>query len=213
MRCRKARWFLSARCDGTLSERQRARLETHLHICAGCRRESFYFSEVSTVVLGRLESRPIRPDFNLRLRATIHRADSAPPVPWTRRVTEWIPQPAFAYATAVVVLAGGTYAGWRYWAQSNSNIENRSTGQVATSSRQGTMDGITPASTGAQLIPLEGLDPEARRLQERYLATEQLPSRYLVPGTSMVDTSLLAKEPRFVMPTVSSEQMLQKVSY
>ena len=46
-RCRQARQWLSARLDGELSERRRARLDQHLQACEPCRRFGARLAELS----------------------------------------------------------------------------------------------------------------------------------------------------------------------
>lgn len=204
MRCRKARWFLSARCDGTLSERQRARLDAHLLTCAECRREGFYFSEIG-VLAGRMESVAVRPDFDLRLRAAIRRVEAGEVDATGRwRFASALVRPAFALVTASVVIAGGVSA---YLFLSPKAIP------IAQTSNQPTEVASDPTVLPATLTPVEGMTPEMRRLQERYLATGQLPEHYVVEAVSLDDPTSKKPSLRYVLPTVSTEQVSRKDSY
>jgi predicted anti-sigma-YlaC factor YlaD len=200
VRCRKARWFLSARCDGTVSERQRARLDAHLSTCAECRREAFYFSEIAALA-GRIEKVAVRPDFDLRLRAAIRRVEAGEEKP--ARLWRFAPvtlRPAFAVAAATVVVVSGLST---YWFLSPK------AGQVA--QRGSLAPEVT--SVPATLTPVEGLTPEMRRLQEQYLATGQLPENYVVETVGLDDPTSKKPSPRYVMPTMSTEQVSRKDSY
>ena len=215
MRCRKAHWYLSARCDGTLSERQRLRLEAHLATCEGCRREAFYFSELGTVAT-RLESHAARPDFDLRLRSAIRRADEAAlmPVSWQSRFANLLLRPALV-ASSVVVLGLGGLGTWSLMkgapvpmAESHESVQSVSPRYgLAVSNGQS----ATPAS--GELIPVDGLSDEAQRLQARYLEAGQLPRDYVLETVRMDNTSFDSSAPRYVLPTVSPDQVAKKVSY
>ena len=214
MRCRKARWFLSARCDETLSERQRARLQAHLDGCEECRREAFYFSEIA-VLSGKVETRPIRPDFDLRLKAAIRRADAAAaiPVPWSRRLTFALWRPALAGAAVLVVALGGFGA---YSLMSDDEAK------YLDSSRSG--GGLTPqyglsvdphgtALPEGSLVPVDGLDPETQKLRERYLQTGRMNQEFVTPVVRLEDSNTLSPTHRYVLPTVTAEEVGKKASY
>jgi len=109
MRCQRARKSMTAAVDGELSPRRRRALDGHLAACAACRREL----AVTERMLTALEGLPMEAAVSARLeQATLRRvrlaaadeAERAPASRWTR----WLPLPAFALATAaVLVLAIG----------------------------------------------------------------------------------------------------------
>ena len=109
MRCQRARKSMTAAVDGELSPRRRRALDGHLAACAACRREL----AVTERMLTALEGLPMEAAVPVRLeQATLRRvrlaaadeAERAPASRWTR----WLPLPAFALATAaVLVLAIG----------------------------------------------------------------------------------------------------------
>ncbi len=109
MRCQRARKWMTAAVDGELSPRRRRALDGHLAACAACRREL----AVTERMLAALEGLPMEAAVSPRLeQATLRRvrlaaadeAERAPASRWTR----WLPLPAFALATAaVLVLAIG----------------------------------------------------------------------------------------------------------
>ena len=100
---------MTAAVDGELSPRRRRALDGHLAACAACRREL----AVTERMLTALEGLPMEAAVSPRLeQATLRRvrlaaadeAERAPASRWTR----WLPLPAFALATAaVLVLAIG----------------------------------------------------------------------------------------------------------
>ncbi len=109
MRCQRARKWMTAAVDGELSPRRRRALDGHLAACAACRREL----AVTERMLTALEGLPMEAAVSARLeQATLRRVrlaaadegERAPASRWTR----WLPLPAFALATAaVLVLAIG----------------------------------------------------------------------------------------------------------
>ena len=109
MRCQRARKWMTAAVDGELSPRRRRALDGHLAACAACRHEL----AVTERMLTALEGLPMEAAVSARLeQATLRRvrlaaadeAERAPASRWTR----WLPLPAFALATAaVLVLAIG----------------------------------------------------------------------------------------------------------
>ena len=109
MRCQRARKWMTAAVDGELSPRRRRALDGHLAACAACRREL----AVTERMLTALEGLPMEAAVSPRLeQATLRRvrlaaadeAERAPASRWRR----WVPLPAFALATAaVLVLAIG----------------------------------------------------------------------------------------------------------
>ena len=109
MRCHRARKWMTAAVDGELSPRRRRALDGHLAACAACRREL----AVTERMLAALEGLPMEAAVSARLeQATLRRvrlaaadeAERAPASRWAR----WLPLPAFALATAaVLVLALG----------------------------------------------------------------------------------------------------------
>jgi anti-sigma factor RsiW len=216
MRCQKARWFLSARCDGTLSARQRARLDSHLEICAECRKEAFYFSEVGALI-PRLEKVAVRPDFDLRLRAAVYRAEHGVTVSGHSRFGSVRPawRPALlAASVAGLVLAG--YGGYEIYRSSRAGAVHNDVAVVSADSRTGTSTGdaaLAGTTANAALIPVDGLSEEARHLQERYLAGGGMPENYVLGIEGLNDP--LSKKPalNFVMPVMTTDQVARKVSY
>lgn len=218
MRCRKARWYLSARCDGTLSERQRARLDEHLEHCAGCRREAFYFSEISNLA-SRLEPVSVRPDFNLRLRAAVERQESidASPRPWLRFSFSPVWRPAVA-AAAVLLLFVLTYGGYRML--HSPAVGNRA--GVAENAAdwawsdpdqlpgEALSDGFAVPSGWT---PVDGQAPDAQRVRNRYLAARPSSSDFVLGTVSLDDPTAKKPEPLYVMPVIRSDQVVRKVSY
>jgi hypothetical protein len=57
------------------------------------------------------------------------------------------------------------------------------------------------------------MDVEARRLQERYLEASQYPRDYVMEGVRLEEVRYDSSAPRYVLPTVSPEQVTGKVSY
>ena len=109
MRCHRARKWMTAAVDGELSPRRRRALDGHLAACAACRREL----AVTERMLTALEGLPMEAAVSARLeQATLRRvrlaaADEAERAPASRGA-RWLPLPAFALATAaVLVLAIG----------------------------------------------------------------------------------------------------------
>lgn len=218
MRCRKARWFLSARCDGTLSERQRRRLDEHLKNCPSCRSEAFYFSEIAALS-GKLEHVQVRPDFNLRLRAAIQRQESAAQV--RRRWYQLNLSPAWRTAlagAAVAVLFGFSYGGYQVFVAGDDTPatppgitvdQNWSTvpptsGVIADEAMPQVPSGWTPVS---------GLSPEAERLRERYLAQRQGSSEYILQTVGVEDLTAQDTAPQYILQVLPYEQVAEKVSY
>jgi len=219
VRCRKARWYLCARCDETLSERQRKRLNAHLELCSECRRESFYFAEL-TATASRMETVSVRPDFNLRLRSAIQRAEPVPsPVArrgWFAAVPrlQWRPAYAFAMAAALVLIAFGSFQYSSYRDRQAVAAENARIGQDGELARDAALGlGDNQSVVPPQWSPVDGLSPEMRRLQEQYLADHKLPRNYILGGDEIADTAMAAPGTEYVMPVVRSDQMMQQVSY
>ena len=220
MRCRKARWFLSARCDGTLSERQRARLDEHLKQCPSCRREAFYFSEIGALA-GKLEPVAVRPDFNLRLRAAIERQEKTDAVRrhWYKISLPPVWRTVLAGAT-VLALFAVTYGGYRVLTSGGSKSQTANPGiageQQTTESAE--VYGSTPVDPDVSDLPsgwtpVVGGAPDAQRLRDRYLAARQGSSEYVLETVKLDDLTLQEAEPRYVMPLVRSDEVVQKVSY
>src|SRR5256712_1483849 len=109
MRCHRARKWMTAAGDGELARRRGRALDGTLAACGACRREL----AVTERMLPALEGLPMEAAVSPRLeQATLRRvrlaaadeAERAPASRWTR----WLPLPAFALATAaVLVLAIG----------------------------------------------------------------------------------------------------------
>ncbi|MBI5867825.1 MAG: zf-HC2 domain-containing protein [candidate division Zixibacteria bacterium] len=217
MRCRKARWYLSARCDGTLSERQRGRLDDHLASCSECRREAFYFSEIAASA-GRMESVSVRPDFDLRLRAAIHRAETAPSrtQSWYQLMISRPWRPVLAVCSMILVL-GLSYGAYR--ASTNSSPSNVLQAQAPTDPKStleyfGTLvSGTRPAGMPSGWLAVDGSSPESRRLQSLYLNASQGPNDYVSQTVGLDDSNAAKPGANYVMPVVRSDDMARKVSY
>ena len=217
MRCRKARWYLSARCDGTLSERQRGRLDDHLAGCAVCRREAFYFSEIA-VVAGRMESVSVRPDFDLRLRAAIRRVEAAPAdtLPWYRALVArpWRPVLAACSMVLVVGLSYGAYRARLVPSPANSSRLMAQVDPKTTLERfQNLVSGTSQPGLPSGWIAIDGNSPEAKRLQNLYLKASQGPDDFVVQTVGLDDPNTNKPAPRYVMPMERSDDMVRKVSY
>jgi len=217
VRCRKALWYLSARCDDTLSERQRERLNAHLEKCEGCRREAFYFSEIATAV-SRMDTVTVRSDFDLRLRAAIKRAEAKPaPRGFWHRLPLPSLRPIFlvpSLAVAVLVAFGAyQFAESRQVHAEQAAIEaqaelgrmNRDAALGLRSEQEILPPGWTPVDGG--------LSPEMKQLQDQYLAGRQLPQNYILDTDGLGDPHSTKPEPEYVMPVVRSDQMVRQVSY
>jgi hypothetical protein len=214
VRCRKAHWYLSARCDGTLSERQRLRLEAHLESCEECRREAFYFSEIGSLA-SRLGNHGARPDFNLRLRAAIRRSEEAAarPVSWQTKLAGLLLRPALVAASVVVLGLGGLGA-WSVMHGTETKQAISVSDEPAVSPEYGlTVPYGTAKSPSGELIPVSDLDTEARRLQERYFETVQWPRDYVLGGVRLDDSNAQKSTTLYVLPTVSTDQVAKNVSY
>lgn len=214
MRCRKAHWYLSARCDGTLSERQRMRLEAHLSSCESCRREAFYFSEIGTLA-SRMATHSARPDFDLRLRSAIRRAEDAAahPVPWHSRLASLFLRPALVGASVVVLGLGGLGA-WSIMTGSEPSQATHDDAVPAVSPEYGlNVRHGQPTVHAGELIPLNSQDEEARRLQQRYLEVGQLPRDYVMGAVPLETSTSDSSTPQYVLPIVSPDQVTRKVSY
>jgi len=220
VRCRKARWFLSARCDGTLSERQRARLEEHLETCAECRREAFYFSEIGSLV-NRIERVPVRPDFDLRLKAAIRRAEATENE--GRRWYQWHLTPAYRVAVGVctvLVLFAASYGSYRVLGVDDTSAKLSTESALQNPSLATMPDGsVDTGSADSWSVPPPGLTPvdpmsaDARILSTRYLAIDQQSGEYVLGTVRIDDPMAKNKEPNYVMPMVRSDHMVKKVSY
>ncbi len=217
MRCRKAHWFLSARCDGTLSERQRRRLDEHLEQCPSCRREAFYFSEIAAIS-NKLEPVAVRPDFNLRLRAAIERQENTAKArrPWYQLNLSPMWRTAMAGA-AVVALFAVTYGGYMVFGTGETQTVAPSIAIDQNWSNSAVLSEV-PSDVASPEVPsgwtpVNGLSPDAQRLRERYLEARQGPSEYVLETVRLDDFNRQQAEPRYVMPVVSSDQVTKKDSY
>jgi len=214
VRCRKARWFLSARCDETLSERQRLRLEAHLVGCEECRREAFYFSEIA-VLAGKVETRPVRPDFDLRLKAAIRRADAvaAAPIPWSQRISLALWRPALAGAAVLVLVLGSIGAYTLMHDDEAKYLDSSRTAGGLTPQYGLSVDPNGAALPEGSLVPVDGFDPETQKLRDRYLQTGQMSQDYVTQAVSVNDSNAISPAHRYVLPTVTAEQVAKKASY
>lgn len=111
MRCGRAQGFMAAAADGELAPRRRHALDRHVASCPPCRAEltsterllaAFESLPSETAVSERLEQATLR---RVRI-AAAEEAERAEARRWTR----WLPLPAFAIATAaVLVMAVGIF--------------------------------------------------------------------------------------------------------
>ena len=114
MRCGKARKVISEYADGGLDARRRARLESHLEECAGCRGLLDDFRAMKEAA-GRLESPEPDDAVWLRIKARLGTAGPRQPAP-SRAPFGWSPTFARLAATAALALflvASGVYVGTR----------------------------------------------------------------------------------------------------
>lgn len=222
MRCRKARWYLSARCDDTLSERQRQRLSVHLEECAECRREAFYFSEIANAS-SRLETVSVRPDFNLRLRATIRRAEaesSTVAAGWKSRFPRLVIgsyRPVLVLAASAILLLVGSYQFVQFRNAQSIQADHADESPLGHDGLDG-RDAAFGFSRGTSIEPSEwqrvdGLSPEMKRLREVYLADRNLERRYILETDDLNDRLSTRPHPEYIMPVVRSDQVVQPVSY
>ena len=103
MNCRKAQYYLSAYCDGSLSSDRTTQVEKHLRICNSCERDSLFMKQLRAAA----ESLPpamLAEDFNLKLMSRIYAEQNHP-------TESYLPveQPSFlhrpaAWATALVTV-------------------------------------------------------------------------------------------------------------
>jgi len=206
VRCRKARWFQSAQCDDTLSEKQRRELAAHLEECPSCRREAFYFSEIKgqTAQLDRIRARA---DFNLRLKAKINAWESEQERLRSARPSIWsillgypgrfanllaatgnilLGQRRFALVGVVSVLLIAVI--WTGYRAENNVIENES---MFTQDFQGLADWESAGGFYLAGTPEIG----------------QQNQTYLISGVSLVDEISPRAQPNYVMPTIPAEQV------
>lgn len=212
MRCRKARWYLSARCDGTLSERQRLRLEAHLACCEECRREAFYFGEIGALTT-KVEARSVRPDFDLRLKAAIRRAEEqqAHPTPWWVRAESFLMRPALAAATVMVLGIGGLVS-WNLLAGHSAPMAKSSGVGDPVSRDHGLANRPweTPQDSG-RLIPVDLT--EARLLEDRYRQVGEWPRDYIMEYDRLDAAGSTDSATRYVLPIISTDQVTKKEMY
>ena len=105
MRCQRAQKWMAAAVDGELSPRRRRALDDHLAVCAACRRELAVTERMLTALEGLPMEATVSPSLE---QATLRRvrlaaADEAERAP-ARRWRLWLPLPAFALATAAVLV-------------------------------------------------------------------------------------------------------------
>ena len=216
MRCRKAHWYLSARCDGTLSQRQRGRLDEHLAACPECRREAFYFSEIGALA-GRMESVSVRPDFGVRLRAAIRRTEINPASlpPWYRRLAQ--PGRLALVTCSMVLVVGLSYGAYRARFAPSPNVslqsDSKSDPKLTLKYFGNLVSGTSQPGASSGWIALDGTSPEAQRLQNLYLGASRGPSDYVVQTVGLDDPNTKKPSPRYVMPVERSDDMVRKVSY
>ncbi len=204
MRCRKARWYLSALCDDTLSEKQRRELKSHLEECPACRREAFYFSEIKGQT-GHLEQIRARADFDLRLRTRIKAYEAEERRPKPERITIW---GRVASAIAEVRLA----------------IVN--TGHYLASPKRYALVGISTAAlaillwtgyTGdEQTTPTAETTITATPAQQAYVEPihcNDLNADYVVATVSLSDETSARVPPNYMMPTVPAEVINASVAF
>jgi len=202
VRCRKAHWYLSARCDDTLSEKQRRDLAAHLGECAACRREAFYFSEIKGQT-ARVDKIRARADFNLRLKAKINQWEAeqeqllrTPSPVWT--VLRGLPSKAANHFLDL----GSVLFGQRRFA-----VVGIITALLAIviwtgyDADEGTMENNTPFT---QDVLNHGQNDFDLRLGSQ--SADPL-LEYLVSGVSLSDYTSARSQPNYVMPTIPAKQV------
>jgi hypothetical protein len=192
-------------------------LDEHLEHCAACRREAFYFSEIGNLA-SRLEPTPVRPDFNLRLRAAIERQEKADAIasPWYRFHLAPVWRPAIA-AVAVVFMFVLTYGGYRVISGPSAD---QGLASESTINQDWSQDELAAARIDANdfalpsgLTPVQSDSPDAERVRDQYLAASQGPSNFVIGTVGLDDPTTKKPEPQYVLPVIPSEQMARKVSY
>jgi hypothetical protein len=192
-------------------------LTEHLEGCEGCRRDAFYYSEI-TASATRLEQVSVRPDFDMRLRAAIRRADAELPARsrWFGWLTALGARPVWLTVSATMILLAslGAYQFSDFNTTRSVAAEHAAQGEQGRLERAAAM-GLPAAEPilPAGWTPIDGISPEMQRLQNQYLANDQLRRDYIMVSEGLHDP--LSKKPRqlYVMPTVPSEQVVKKVSY
>jgi hypothetical protein len=122
-------------------------------------------------------------------------------------------RPALVAASVVVLGLGGLGA----WSMMRGG-EVPQAGVNETPSAVNPRDGLSVrngqlATQAGELIPVNGIDQETRRLQERYLEAGRLPRDYVMEAVRLGDSNNANLTPRYVLPTMSPDQVTKKVSY
>ncbi len=202
MRCRKAHWYLSARCDDTLSEKRRRELAAHLEECPSCRREAFYFSEIKGQT-AQIDKVRARADFNLRLRARINTWEAEQEELRHMRPSIWsVIRGLPARMRGNLVDLGGVLIGQRRFA-----VVGLVTALLAVviwtgyDTDNGLIEGSVALTQGISGHDLNGyyLDGVAGSVDP----TEN----FVVSGISLIDETSLRTPLNYVMPTVPAEQV------
>jgi hypothetical protein len=184
-------------------------LEDHLKGCAECRREAFYFSEIAASA-GRLEQASIRPDFNVRLRAAIHRSEAAAarPKPWHGISRHSFLRPAMALGLLVITLGGGI-TGYIFTQSGDSGSPLPGQAYPIGSSEliaegQGALQpGITPVGDQSA---------EDQRVQQ-YIESNHGPNDYVLETVSLEDPTAEKRMTQYVNPVITADQVARRVSY
>ncbi|MBD3297832.1 MAG: hypothetical protein GF341_04185, partial [candidate division Zixibacteria bacterium] len=216
-----ARWFLSARCDGTLSERQRVRLDEHLEECAECRREAFYFSEIG-VIIPRMEKVDARPDFNLRLRAAIKREEAKATEP--RKWYQWNLTPAWRLAVGaamVVMVFAVSYGSYQFVSPSSAEAPITVVPAPETAAHAAASERVFEVSETADegsgyaggWAEVDLMTPDGLAARDRYLAARRGPGEYVLETFQLADPTAKKPSPNYLITTVPSEQVIQRTSY
>lgn len=217
MRCRKAHWFLSARCDDTLSEGQRLELAAHLEECPSCRREAFYFSEIRGQT-GNLEKIHTRADFNLRLKAKITAWEAEVEKSATSRPTIWsrlreIPGRLRDYAPDFDAIMIGPKRYALIGVLPVMLVLVVGVGYISEDSQFDTQLGSTEYITAQQEIaayPAFAIDDHRVPGLPEYARQNQ---QYVLSGISLVDDISSRTQPKYVMPTVPAEMVTARAIF
>jgi hypothetical protein len=165
-----------------------------------------------------MEAVSVRPDFDLRLRAAIHRAETvaASSSPWHSQLLAQPWRPALV-ACSMVLMVGLSYGAYRARVTPFSGASPQPAAQIdpkATLEYFGNLvSGANQPGLPSGWIAVNGNSPEALRLQNLYLNASQGLNDYVVETMNLDDPNTKKPGPCYVMPVERSDDMLRKVSY